>query len=90
MGRTVPVETVTDATCYEAIYLPGGHGAMTDLPCCAHLAGLLGEAFTRGARRPAALPAAAGYPAASASPVRMHACIHAHRQPLPGCTAVAT
>ncbi len=44
----MPLERVCEPAFYDAIYLPGGHGAMLDLPGNKHLADLLGEAFMRG------------------------------------------
>ena len=47
----MPLDSVHDPAFYDAIFLPGGHAAMCDLPGNKHLAHLLGQAFTRGACR---------------------------------------
>jgi putative intracellular protease/amidase len=47
IGATPAVDTV-DWREYDAIFLPGGHGTMWDLPESAGLAKLLGEAFDDG------------------------------------------
>ena len=47
LAETMPI-TAADPARYTAIYLPGGHGTMWDLPGNAALAGLLGAVFDRG------------------------------------------
>jgi putative intracellular protease/amidase len=41
-------EPVSDATSADAVFLPGGHGTMVDLPESAALAALLGRAWAEG------------------------------------------
>lgn len=47
VNHTVPVSAI-DATPYDAVFLPGGHGTMWDLPESADLAALLGRAWADG------------------------------------------
>lgn len=43
-----PAVTGIDVTAYDAVFLPGGHGTMVDLPESAELAALLGTAWAEG------------------------------------------
>lgn len=47
--RSTRAVTELDSANYAAVFLPGGHGTMWDLPTSDALARLLGEAFDRGA-----------------------------------------
>lgn len=47
LNETVLVSAI-DASDYDAVFLPGGHGTMWDLPESAALSGLLGKAWVEG------------------------------------------
>lgn len=47
LAETLPLATV-DIAAYDAVFLPGSHGTMFDLPESAELAALLGEAWAQG------------------------------------------
>lgn len=47
LNETLPVPAI-DISEYDAVFLPGGHGTMWDLPESAELAGLLGKAWADG------------------------------------------
>lgn len=47
LKETVPISAV-DATSYDAVFLPGGHGTMWDLPESAELAALLSRVWAEG------------------------------------------
>jgi putative intracellular protease/amidase len=48
-ARGTPSVEEVDGSRFDAVFLPGGHGTMWDLPESGTLARLLGEAFDRGA-----------------------------------------
>ena len=47
LNDTIPISTI-DAKPYDAVFLPGDHGTMWDLPESAELAALLGKAWGNG------------------------------------------
>ncbi|MDH0127167.1 type 1 glutamine amidotransferase domain-containing protein [Brucella intermedia GD04153] len=47
LDATLPLSAI-DISEYDAVFLPGGHGTMWDLPESAELAGLLGKAWADG------------------------------------------
>ncbi|VFR17558.1 ThiJ/PfpI family protein [plant metagenome] len=47
MAETVPLSAI-DISEYDAVFLPGGHGTMWDLPESAELAAMLGRAWAEG------------------------------------------
>lgn len=48
LKQTVPLSAVHDPATYDAIFLPGGHGAMVDEPDNPHLAEILSKAWSDG------------------------------------------
>lgn len=47
LNETLPLSAI-DVSDYDAVFLPGGHGTMWDLPDSAELAALLGKAWAEG------------------------------------------
>lgn len=49
LWHSVPLERVENPLFYDAIFLPGGHGAMFDLPNNAKLQDIISRMFSAGA-----------------------------------------